>query len=155
MGIDWFEFSEEDSKELPWLREFIEMAGDYDTPIPVEACSLSSKGILILTNSWKAFIFKGSTLHAQLLEALEEYIRASITFPVLVAVGLESGKVRLGLNQEDLTATWKKEKQMYYQRYNDPEEFMKRNNPVNRNPLIPSIPSSAKPSKTAKAAPKT
>lgn len=137
MSIDWFNFEEDDSKELPWLREFIESGGDYDTPIPVEACSVSIKGILVLTDCWKAFIFKNSKLHSQLIEALEEYAQTKVTLPKLVAVGEESAKIRLGLDQMDLTATWKKEKQMYYQRYNDPEEFVKRNRNKSPNPLLP------------------
>lgn len=137
MSIDWFNFDEDDSKELPWLREFIESGGDYDTPIPVEACSISLKGILVLTDDWKAFIFKGSKLHSQLVEALEEYVTGTNTFPRLVGAGEESGKVRLGLDQMDLTSTWRKEKQMYYQRYDDPEEFRKRNSQRSQNPLLP------------------
>lgn len=148
MSIDWFNFEEDDSRELPWLREFIEAGGDYDTPIPVEACSISLKGILVLTDCWKAFIFKGSKLHTQLSEALIEYTKETATLPRLVAVGDESGKVRLGLDQMDLSATWKKEKQLFYQRYNDPEEFKKRSLKQERNPLLPNPSlSSAKPQK--------
>lgn len=152
MSIDWFNFDEDESKELPWLREFIESGGDYDTPIPVEACSVSLKGILVLTDSWKAFVFKNSKLYAQLIEALEEYAKSSVTLPRLVAVGSDSGKLQLGLDQMDLSANWSKEKQMYYQRYNDPEEFKKRSLRPANNPLIPSIPTMNGKPKAAKAA---
>lgn len=156
MSIDWFNFDDDESKELPWLREFIESGGDYDTPIPVEACSTSLKGILVLTDSWKAFVFKNSKLHLQLVEALEEYIKSSVTLPRLVAVGSDSGKLQLGLDQMDLSASWSKEKQMYYQRYNDPEEFKKRSLRPAKNPLIPPIPTvngKPKATKTTKATP--
>lgn len=158
MSIDWFNFDEDESKELPWLREFIESGGDYDTPIPVEACSVSLKGILVLTDSWKAFVFKNSKLYVQLVEALDQYTKSSVTLPRLVAVGSDSGKLQLGLDQMDLSASWRKEKQMYYQRYNDPEEFKKRSLNPTKNPLIPPIPSSngkPKASKPNKAAAET
>lgn len=137
MGIDWFEFSDETSKELPWLREFIEAGGDYDTPIPVEACSIGTKGILILTDAWKSYVFKGSKIYIQLIEALENYVKSEVSLPCLVASGLEGGKPRLGLNQDDLSATWKKEGAMYFQRYN--QNFVEANGKVAKanNPLLP------------------
>lgn len=138
MGIEWFESPDDQSVEVPWLRDFIASGGDYDTPIPVDCLVVGLKGILVLTAEFKGFIFKGSSLHRQVDEALEEYIKADSPLPRLIACGSESGKVQLGLDHDDNTCTWRKDGSNYRQTYNDPENARLAELRRKKNPLLPS-----------------
>lgn len=142
MGIEWFESPEDQSNEVPWLRDFIESGGDYDSPIPVDVLVVGIKGILVLTHQYKAFVFKGSNLHKQVIEALEVYVKETSPLPRLIACGHESGKVLLGLDHDDNTCSWKKDGSNYRQTYEDPEgarmaELRKKRNPLLPNPIPP------------------
>lgn len=135
MSIEWFESPDEQSVEVPWLKDFIASGGDYDTPLAVDCLVTGLKGILVLTAEYKGFIFKGSNLHSQVLEALEEYVKSDSPLPRLIACGSEAGKVQLGIDHDDNTCTWKKDGSNYRQLYDDPEnarlaELKKRNNPL-------------------------
>lgn len=141
MTIEWFNSPEEQSIEVPWLKDFVVAGGDYDRPIPVDCCINTPKGVLILTCDYKGFVFKGSQLFRDLLEALEEYVDPKYTFPKLVSSGTEEGKILLGLDHDDQTATWRKESNKYFQRYDDPKFAREKELSRKRNPLLPNPPS--------------
>lgn len=138
--IDWFESSESETNEVPWLREYIEAGGDYDTPIDVDACFIGLKGILVVTERYKAFVFKGSKLYKDLIEALPEYESTTTGTAVLVACGTDGGKILLGIDQERIDARWKKDKNAYIQHVLTASEFNESRMRPRKNPLLADAP---------------
>lgn len=140
--IEWFDSDESSTDEVPWIREFIEAGGDYNTPRDVEACFVGLKGILVITERWKAFVFKGSKKYKDLIDALSVYVTYNTGLPVLVACSTESGTVQLGLDHERNDAAWKQDSKGYYQRIESAEQLKLNRLKGQSNPLIPSsIPS--------------
>lgn len=138
--IEWFESSESDVNEVPWIREYIEAGGDYDTPIDVEACFIGLKGVLVITECYKAFAFKGSKTYKNLVEALPVFVEADTGTAVLVACATNSGTLQLGLDHERNDATWKRDDKGYFQRVNSSDELKSQRLKRQTNPLMPKTP---------------
>lgn len=148
MSIEWFEDSQSSNNDLPWLKDYIDEGNDYTTPLVVENCIPGNRGILVLTSEYKAFVFKGSKLANDLLEALSIYTTIKTGVPVLMACGTSNGKVQLGLDHLHLEAVWVKDKNMYIQSIKT-EQSLRESRLKADNPLLPKSHPSVSPTATS------
>lgn len=137
MAIRFFDGEDNSSPDtVDWLKDVILSGGDYETPRMVYQCSIGLKGVIVITSHWKAFLFRGSKLYLQLVDALPEYLKHVDGLPQLIAVGTKDGKCRLGLNTEVDIMYWVKDGESYFQKYNTGDGDTVSLAPVN--PLLPS-----------------
>lgn len=142
MSIEWFESERSSNNDLPWIKEYVAADGAYDAPIPVEMIYECDNGLLVLTDEYKGFVYNRSTTKAQLLEALEAYMAATVMLPLLVVRANKSGKLEFGLDKERTISVWTRHGRQYSQTYHDAEHMEKFQKRIAANPLIPtSIPS--------------
>jgi len=107
MTIQWFDDDNQATDdELPWLKDYILSGEDYETPVKITECYLGLRGILILTNRWKGFLFKGSKTYTQLAEALDVYVTSKNGCYLLIARSNRAGKIALGLDKSTDMMYW-------------------------------------------------
>ena len=136
----WLEGDNTEGEKLPWVEEYVAENGASGTPLMVLRADIKIKGILVATAEWKAFIFKGSKLHANLIEALPAYVEAQIKLHKLVMVATSEGKVRAGLETESkATCSWKFMDGAYHQTDDDMKKQGKVLKAPKANPLLPSL----------------
>jgi hypothetical protein len=91
--------------ELPWANEALESgeveAGDAS---PILELKKGSKGYLVVTEHYKAFLFGGSEIYGFVIEALETWkVHKEIPYRV-VSVVRKTGKISIGVD-EDFSST--------------------------------------------------
>jgi hypothetical protein len=92
--------------ELPWVNEYLDDGGEPNTASFVTDVRKSAKGIMVIAEDYKGFLFKNSSIHDFLLEALDAWItNGTINYP-LFAIALEDGKVNLAVDDELEPSVW-------------------------------------------------
>lgn len=102
------EFPVDKSKDddLPWVNEFIDLGGEPNFATFVTDVRKSTKGIMVIGEDFKGFLFKGSSIHDFLLEALEAWVtNGAVNYP-LFAIALADGKVNLAVDNELEPSIW-------------------------------------------------
>jgi len=117
---EWLNEPDNNGSTLPWVEQYVAEHGATGTPLMVLEATPRIKGLLIATCEWKGFIFKGSKLHDQLLEALQAYVKSGVKVHKMVIVATENGKMKVGLETEKkATCTWAFNDGRYAQSAND------------------------------------
>ena len=136
----WLDNGDERGESLPWVEAYVAEHGASGTPLMVLRADVKIKGIMIATAEWKAFVFKGSTAHDNLKEALEVYIASEVKVHKLIAVATDNGKVKLGLETETkANCSWKFMDGAYHQTDDNPKKKGVVKKQPKANPLMPSL----------------
>lgn len=107
MAVKWFE--DPDYKErmtLPWLKDYLKKFKGDTQEREVVGLICTENGILVVTNQWKAFIFKREKRHDQLLEALEVWKVSPEPVARLIAKPVKGEKFQLGIDDEFVDWYW-------------------------------------------------
>lgn len=89
-----------DDRDLPWANEYLDGYGQAEDISKVFKLIPGTKGILVLTELFKGFIFKGSTTHDYLLDAIQVWKQDGRLPFLLFAQVLESGKIRVAVDDQ-------------------------------------------------------
>lgn len=89
-----------DDKDLPWANEYVESYGQEEDIAKVFKLIPGSKGILVITEHFKGFIFKGSSTYDYLLDAIEAWKKDGRLPFCLFAQVLANGKIRIGVDDK-------------------------------------------------------
>lgn len=136
----WLDNGDERGEPLPWVETYVAEHGANGTPLMVLRADIKIKGIMIATAEWKAFIFKGTTSHDNLKQALEAYITTEVKVHKLIAVATDNGKVRLGLETETkANCSWAFMDGGYHQTDDNPKKKGAVKKQRSLNPLLPSL----------------
>jgi len=103
------EFPVDVSKDdaIPWANDYIDQGGMPNSTTLVCHVRRSAKGIIVIGEDFKGFLFKGSSIHDFLLEALEAWItNGTVNYP-LFAIALDNGKINLAVDDELEPTIWK------------------------------------------------
>lgn len=137
MTIEWLDENQNKSNTLEWLKDYVASGLDASVPTCVNSVYVCSGGLLLLTDEWKAFIYKGSNMYKQLAEALEAYTSSDRKLPRFVACGTNQGAVRCGLDSSVIDAAWVKHGREYaqlWEEYGSHEAFERK---TTTNPFLP------------------
>lgn len=94
------------SDDLPWANEYIATIGKVGDSAFVTELILSSKGVIVITDVFKGFLFKGSKIYDFLIEALEVWTADTISYPPLFAIVAKEGKITLAIDDELEFSRW-------------------------------------------------
>jgi len=104
-----------DSQDLPWLNEWLACNGEKDIDILVHDIVITQKGLMVITEEFKAFLFKDSAIYSFIKEALIAWVdNAAIAFPLYACV--ENSKLTLGMDSDDKPVNWIFHNKVYTQK---------------------------------------
>lgn len=134
--IDWFDDKTESdsSEDLPWLKEFVKGVDVSGTIFPVWEIYESPKGLLVITNRFKVFIFKRQKMYGFLTEALTVWLKDTTVPSHLVCKATNDGGFSLGVDKSNDVCYWTKENGHYTKKLNDGAGLQSE---VMANPLLP------------------
>lgn len=95
---------------LPWIKDFVTQNPQYaSSHQEVITLSFGNKGVLIVTEYYKAFLFRSNNYYEYLLEAVNVWVTNGVPTCSLVVKYSEkaSGNVSIGIDDE-LETTWTK-----------------------------------------------
>lgn len=125
------------SDELPWVSDYVmEDPERIDTALWTEEIFQTPKGYLVVTSSFKGFIFTNSSMFSFLREALELWIGGVSTPYPLFAIASRSGKIELAIDDEMPRSWWTKDGRRWIQKRGKDKGSSLTSPPVN--PLISS-----------------
>jgi len=108
--------NQSNTDDLPWVNEYIQSYGDVGDAFPVISIISGAKGYLVLTGTFKGFLFKDSSIAKFLIEALEVWIARPGHNHTLFAVANGQGKLDLAIDDESDLSTWVKDKKGWEQK---------------------------------------
>lgn len=89
------------SDDLPWVNEYLNTIGESGDICKVISLRVTPKGILIIGELFKAFIFRGSQTYSFLLEAIPAW-KLQGTLPFCLCVQADSsGKGRIAVDDKE------------------------------------------------------
>jgi len=106
MALRTFESSVPEDDDLPWSNDYITEGGEPDTASLVTKVVKSPKGLMVIAQDFKGFLFTKSSIYAYLLEALEVWKSNSTTNHPLFAIVLSNGKITLAVDDELPPTVW-------------------------------------------------
>jgi hypothetical protein len=112
MALRKFEVNNTSEDRLPWLNEYINTTGEETFTLTVNKLISGTKGIIVLTDCFKGFLFKDSSIHNFLVQALSVWVtNAEIAYPLYACV--ENGSLTLAVDDEQAPIHWIKNKNTY------------------------------------------
>lgn len=111
------ESSNENKEEVPFYNEYVKGVEKDDIPL-LEGCYVSQafvteKGLLLIGESFKYFIFGKSELYGFVLEYFKKYDTVETLGPRLVMFPFTKSKASLGVSKSDPLCYWDKNKTCY------------------------------------------
>jgi hypothetical protein len=89
------------SDDLPWVNEYLNTIGESGDICKVVNLRVTPKGILIIGELFKAFIFRGSQTYSFLLEAIPAWkLQGSLPFCLCIQAD-SSGKGRVAVDDKE------------------------------------------------------
>lgn len=123
------------NNEVPWHSVYSKNASNLGNTQLIRKVFISSKGLLLIGDSFKDFIFSGKKVHDLLLEALEYYVEHPNDSSPLFAIAQKGRSCILEVDTDAMgTGVWLKEEESY--RF-DQDDEMTPSTPSS-NPFIPS-----------------
>lgn len=106
MVLKAFESAQNTDDNTPWANEYLDEGGEEDTASFVTKIVKTPKGLLVIGEDFKGFLFKKSAIYEFLLEAIEAWkSNSTINYP-LFAIVLSGGKVTLAVDDELHPTIW-------------------------------------------------
>lgn len=128
----------ENNEDLPWVNEYLNTVGQVGDSSVVRRIVQTPKGYLIISSSFKGFVFNKSTMAKHLTEALAVWItNQTINYP-LFAVAVAGGKLQLAIDDEMESSQWLKDNNSWEQRLKKVRGSGYLEEPSN--PLLPTSP---------------
>lgn len=134
--VQWFDNEETtgSSDDLPWAKDYVKSGVPLREYYTVNEVYVTDKGGLLITNKFKAFLFKREKSYQYLTEALEVWVKDTTLRSHLVCRLVNNGKVALGLDEENDLCYWEQEGDHYRRKSNSGDGSTSRPTP---NPLLP------------------
>lgn len=140
MALRMFVTPDSNDEDLPWVNEYVVTVGKVGDSFPVVSIKKSSRGLLILTDSFKGFLFAKSEIYKFLLDALSQWTtNAAIAYP-LFAIALDGGKLTLAVDDEMQPSTWVEDKKGVSWEQKLSRKKQSGSNPIASNPFLPTPP---------------
>lgn len=112
MALRKFEVGNTSEDRLPWLNEYIDIIQEETFTLTVNKLVFGTKGIIVITDCFKGFLFKDSRIHKFLADAMSVWItNAEIAYPLYAVV--EDGTMTLAIDDELPPINWVKDKNTY------------------------------------------
>lgn len=96
----------EESYELPWLEEYVEVTGDLDAVAVITFAKFNAKGAMLYTNKYRAHVKAARQVYADLQEALEAYVQLATPQPLLFCGADKTKRPIVLLDDEKLCHRW-------------------------------------------------
>lgn len=94
------------TEELPWVKDWAKATKDFNIPQTVQTVYKGDKGMLLITNLYKSFLFKREQIHTHLVEALDSWVKLGTpTNPLIINVS-QGYSVRYGIKESKRKVIW-------------------------------------------------
>jgi len=127
-------------ENLPWANKWARGRDDCEELRDVLFCQVYDSGIMVVTKEYKAYIHEGSSLHENLMEALEVWRQEKgETFYLRCRVN-RKGKPEVGIDDEKRNHRWVYSENRYTQvskKLEEPVEPEKSSNPLLAGRVVP------------------
>jgi len=113
--VKWFDESTDgqSDEDLPWVKDYVKTVDPNGKIYPALAVYVTPKGLLVLFDRFKAFIFKRQKMYEFVLEALTIWADDRTIPCCLVGKVNKSGSVSFGLDDETKIVYWEREGDKY------------------------------------------
>lgn len=98
---------EQSQNDVPWVNEYLSsFMGEEGDSTFVTDVRKTPKGLMVIGQDFKGFVFERSNMTGFLLEALEAWVsNSTINYP-LYAIALSGGKINLAVENEEEPTLW-------------------------------------------------
>lgn len=122
--------------EIPWLTELLKAEPRYNGKMfQVTTVAFSTKGVMVVTKHFKAFLFKSNPYYDFLWEACTVWVENNLPTHALMALVTESSKAKFTLGVEDsLESHWVKKSETLFKLKSDLQDFS--STQTVKNPLL-------------------
>jgi hypothetical protein len=101
--------------DLPWANVWKKTNEDYNSPRPVWMIIEFDTGLMVMCHEYKGYIHDGTTVHEQLLEALEVFHADKQEENLMVVRVNRKGKIEVLLDDEVQCHRWYKTENRFVQ----------------------------------------
>jgi len=136
--VTWFDDSnsEDSSDDLPWAKDYVKTGVTLREYYTIGEIYPSDKGLLLLANKFKAFVFKREKAYGYITEALDVWLEDHTMRSHLVVRLTPAGKVIVGLDEENDLCYWVMEGNKYHRKSSTGDGAT---SPPTPNPLLPPV----------------
>lgn len=100
MAIHRIGDEDSDQSEKPWINEYLDEEGSPGDMSPVLSIKVTHKGMLVLCQDFKGFLFKGSSSYEQILEAIPAWKKQKDLPFQIVGIAQKNGKIGVAIDDE-------------------------------------------------------
>jgi len=113
--VKWFDESEKDSssEDLPWAKDYAKTVSSFGGVYTVQVVYVTPKGLLVMFDRFKAFIFKRQKMYEFILEALTVWAEDRTIPCCLVGKLNQDSTIAYGLDDEVKITYWEREGDRY------------------------------------------
>lgn len=121
---------------VPFVSDFVKQTGLIDEASFICTVKPSPNGLFVVCEKFKGVLFKQSSLHGFLLDALKHYTSPGVECFALYGIACEDGKLRIAVDDEYTAVSWINKAGLFTQKKLDDQDASLIQ--TASNPLIPS-----------------